>query len=213
MTQGFKVTIAAWPNGGAIPVDYAFCKPAAQGHIEMSRNLSPALAWTGAPAKTRSFAIICHDPDVPSKADDVNQEGRVVPASLPRVDFYHWVLVDIPSDMTGLDAGADSDGITAGGKAPGPTAHGVRGVNNYTDWFATDDAMKGDYGGYDGPCPPWNDELLHHYHFTVYALDVSSLGLQGRFGGPQALAAMAGHILAKDTWVGTYTLNPAVPNG
>ncbi len=213
MTQGFKVTIAAWPNGGAIPADYAFCKPAAQGHIEMSRNLSPALEWTGAPPDTRSFAIICHDPDVPSKGDDVNQEGRVVPASLPRVDFYHWVLIDIPQNITALAAGADSDGITAGGKAPGATAYGVRGINNYTDWFASDEAMKGDYGGYDGPCPPWNDELLHHYHSTVYALDVPTLGLTGRVGGPEALAAMAGHILAKDTWVGTYTLNPAVPNG
>ena len=58
------------------------------------------------------------------------------------------------------------------------------GVNNYTDWFAGDEQMAGDYGGYDGPCPPWNDELLHHYRFTLYALDVPSLGLPGAFGGP-----------------------------
>jgi len=212
MTQGFKVKIAAWPNGGAIPEDYAFCKPATEGHIAMSRNLSPAIAWSGAPAGTRSFAILCHDPDVPSKADDVNQEGRTVPASLPRVDFFHWVLVDIPADVISLAEGADADGITPGGKAPGATANGVRGINNYTDWFASDEAMKGDYGGYDGPCPPWNDEILHHYHFAVFALDVPSLGLDGRFGGPEALAAMAGHVLAKDTWIGTYTLNPAVRN-
>ena len=50
------------------------------------------------PAGTRSFAIICHDPDVPSQGDDVNQEGRVVPATLPRVDFFHWVLVDLPPE-------------------------------------------------------------------------------------------------------------------
>jgi phosphatidylethanolamine-binding protein (PEBP) family uncharacterized protein len=39
---------------------------------------------------TKSFAIVCHDPDVPSKGDDVNQEGRAVPRSLARVDFFHW---------------------------------------------------------------------------------------------------------------------------
>lgn len=213
MTQGFQVTMPGWPNGGPIPDEYAFCKPAAEGHIAMSRNLSPAIAWSGAPAGTRSFAIICHDPDVPSKADDVNKEGRTVPASLPRVNFFHWVLVDIPATVSSLPAGADSDGVTPGGKAPGATAHGVRGINNYTDWFASDPEMKGDYGGYDGPCPPWNDELLHHYHFTVYALDVPSLGLAGRFGGPEALQAMEGHVLAKDTWVGTYTLNPSLRQG
>jgi phosphatidylethanolamine-binding protein (PEBP) family uncharacterized protein len=52
--------------------------------------------------------------------------------------------------------------------------------------------------------------LLHHYHFTVYALDVASLELEGRFGGPEALAAMEGHVLDKATLVGTYTLNPTV---
>src|SRR5690606_29409386 len=69
----------------------------------------------------------------------------------------------------------------------------------------------GDYGQYDGPCPPWNDSIVHHYHFTVYALDVETLGLQGKFGGPAALAAMEGHILAKGSVVGKYSLNPDVP--
>ena len=70
--------------------------------------------------------------------------------------------------------------------------------------------MKGDYGGYDGPCPPWNDEIVHHYHFSVYALAVPSLGLSGRFSGPDALRALNPHVLAKGTWTGTYSLNPSV---
>ena len=150
------------------------------------------------------------DPDVPSVPDDVNQEGRVVPRDLLRVDFYHWVLVDIPVGMKELPECADSDGVTPGGKTPGRTGHGVRGVNNYTDWFAGDEQMAGDYAGYDGPCPPWNDEMLHHYRFTLYALDVPSLGLSGSFGGPEAIAAMEGHVLAESTWTGTYTLNPSL---
>ncbi len=120
------------------------------------------------------------------------------------------MLVDIPASASGLAEGADSDGVTAGGKAPGPSAQGVRGINNFTDWFAGDEAMQGDYGGYDGPCPPWNDEILHHDHVTVYALAVARLGLGERFGAPEALAAMAGHVLAPGAWVGTYTLNPAL---
>ena len=207
MSAVLSVTMDAWKDGERIPGQFAFCIPADEGHVSMSQNLSPAISWGRAPEDTKSFAIVCHDPDVPSAADDVNQEGRTVPASLPRVDFYHWVLVDIAASTTSLAEGADSTGITAGGKDAGPTTHGVRGINNYTDWFAGDADMGGTYGGYDGPCPPWNDEIMHHYIFTVYALDIDSLGLSGTFGGPETLAAMTGHILAKGQCVGEYTLN------
>jgi Raf kinase inhibitor-like YbhB/YbcL family protein len=207
MNKQLEVTIDAWAYGDPIPEEYAFCVPAEQG-CAMGSNVSPAIRWSGAPKDTRSFAIICHDPDVPSKPDNVNKEGMVVSADLPRVDFYHWVLIDIPKHIHELPKGGDSDRIVPGGKPIGPTDRGLRGINNYTDWFASDEQMRGDYGGYDGPCPPWNDELVHHYHFTVYALDVASLGLDGRFGGPEALRAIERHVLAKGTWVGTYTLNP-----
>jgi Raf kinase inhibitor-like YbhB/YbcL family protein len=208
MSKRLDVVIDAWAYGDPIPEEYAFCVPAEQGHIAMGPNLSPAIRWSNAPSATKSFAIICHDPDVPSRLDDVNKEGRVVPADLPRVDFYHWVLVDIPADVHALAKGADSEGITPRGKAPGRTPHGLRGINNYTDWFASDAEMKGDYGGYDGPCPPWNDEIVHHYHFTVYALDVANLRLPQRFGGGEALAALQRHVLAQGAWMGEYTLNP-----
>ena len=67
--------------------------------------------------------------------------------------------------------------------------------------------MEGDYGGYDGPCPPWNDSIVHHYHFTVYALDVEQVDLEGSFTGADALAAIDGHILAKASHIGTYSMN------
>ncbi len=60
------------------------------------------------------------------------------------------------------------------------------------------------------PAPPWNDEIMHEYHFTVYALDVESLDLSGAFSGQDALAAMEGHILAKGGVMGLYTLTPSL---
>ena len=50
-------------------------------------------------------------------------------------------------------------------------------MNMFNMVFAANDAMKGKYFGYNGPCPPWNDDTVHHYHFFVYALSVKSLGL------------------------------------
>ena len=205
-----KLEIPSFPDDGPIPGAFAFCIPADEGHVTFAPNRSPHLRWSGVPSGTQSLAVIVADPDVPSVPDDVNQEGRTVPHDLPRVDFYHWVLVDIPVDLGELPEGFDSDGVAEGGKAPGTTGHGVRGINNYTDWFAGDEQMGGDYAGYDGPCPPWNDERLHHYRFTLYALDVPTLGLSGAFGGPEALAAMEGHVLADSSWTGTYTLNPSL---
>jgi Raf kinase inhibitor-like YbhB/YbcL family protein len=202
----------SFPNDGPIPGEFAFCVPADEGHVALAPNRNPHLIWSDAPAGTRSFALVCHDPDVPSKGDDVNQEGRTVPAELPRVDFFHWVLIDIPAEAREIAAGSHSDGVTARGKEPGPAScnQGVQGINDYTGWFAGDEAMRGDYGGYDGPCPPWNDEIVHHYHFTIYALDVESLGLSGSFTGQQVREAIEGHVLGQATWIGTYTLNPSL---
>ena len=161
------------------------------------------------PTATRSFALLCVDPDVPSQGDDVNQEGREVPAALARVDFFHWVLVDIAAQRRSIARGEFSDGVTARGK-PGPAAPGGtrQGINDYTGWFAGDAAMAGDYYGYDGPCPPWNDARMHHYRFTLYALDVASLPLDGAFAGADARQAIAGHVLAEAAVTGRYTLNP-----
>ncbi len=192
MNSRLDVSIDSWTNGGMIPDKFAFCRPADPGPIEMSDNRNPAIRWANAPGGTRSYAILCVDPDVPSKADNVNKEGVVVPADLPRVDFYHWVMVDVPTSITGIEEGADSDRVTARGKAPGRCTFGVRGLNNYTDWFAGDPDMGGNYGGYDGPCPPWNDEIVHRYHFTVFALDVPTLELSGISTGPRCCARSRG---------------------
>lgn len=207
MTETLTVTIDGWADGAAIPAKFAFGQIPAEGRFELGGNTNPAIRWSGAPAGTKSFALICHDPDVPSVGDDVNQEGKTVPADLPRVHFYHWLLVNIPASTTQIAEGAAAFGVTPGGKAPGQKPYGVAGINTYTNWFAGDPDMGGTYADYDGPCPPWNDSLIHHYHFTVYALDVDTLDVPELFSGPDVLDAMDGHILAQGSYMGTYTMN------
>jgi len=206
-----ELTSKSFTDNGRIPERYAFGKPDGQNHVALAGNVNPHLAWSDVPVGTQSFVVICHDPDVPSKPDDVNQEGREIPGDLPRVDFFHWVLVDIPSGTQEIAEGAYSDGITPRGKA-GPLAlDGTRqGVNDYTNWFAADRDMNGDYFGYDGPCPPWNDSIAHRYVFTVYALDIAELPFEGRFTGSDALKAMQGHVLGQAAITGIYSLNPRV---
>ena len=206
-----KLTSTAFADGGRIPGALAFCVMDPAAHVKLSENLNPDLRWSDVPAGSKSLALICHDPDVPSRPDDVNKEGRTVPASLPRVEFFHWLLVDLPADTPPLARGEFSRGVTARGKNGPQAPRGARqGVNDYTGWFAGDKDMAGRYYGYDGPCPPWNDERLHHYVFTLYALDLARLGLGDAFSGADARKAMAGHVLGQATLTGVYTLNPSV---
>ncbi|MBT9519719.1 MAG: YbhB/YbcL family Raf kinase inhibitor-like protein [Dechloromonas sp.] len=206
-----KLTSTSFSDGQEIPGKFSFCTPDPAHHVCLGNNINPHLAWSDAPADTKSFVVICHDPDVPSQGDDVNQEGRSVPAALPRVDFFHWVLIDLPATVKAIAEGEFSNKVTPRGKPGLQAAEGSRqGINNYTDWFANDHDMSGDYYGYDGPCPPWNDEIIHHYIFTVYALDIEKLPLDGKFGGPEVRTAMLGHILAEACLTGTYTLNASL---
>lgn len=193
---------------GWIPARCAFGKHDPDAHFALAGNRNPHLRWGDVPEGTKSFALLCFDPDVPSKGDDVNQEGRLVPADLPRVKFWHWVLLDIPASTREIAEGAFSDGITAGGKPPAHGPYGTPGINSYTSWFAGDPAMKGQYYGYDGPAPPWNDPRVHGYHLQIVALDVETTGMHGSFDGPGALQAIDAHVLGKATLVGLYAIHP-----
>lgn len=104
-------------------------------------NVSPSLAWKNAPAGTRSFAVTVYDPDAPT--------GH---------GWWHWVMFNIPADVTSLPAGA---GDPKAGKAP------KGAVQSRTDF---------EKPGYGGPCPPVGDKP-HRYVFTVYALKVDKLDL------------------------------------
>jgi len=203
-----KLWSDSWTNGDRIPERYCAGRLAEGGGVAFSDNLNPHLAWSDVPAAAKSMVLICHDFDVPSRGDDVNQPGREVPADLPRVDFFHWVLVDLPPRPTVIAEGEFSRGFSPRGK-PGPALpNGARhGLNDYTGWFADDAERAGSYFGYDGPFPPFNDSLVHHYVFTLYAVSLARLPVDGAFTGPQVREQLAGHVLGEATFSGTYTLN------
>lgn len=71
-------------QGQKIPNQFAFNGMGCTG-----TNLSPALSWSGAPAKTKSFALTMYDPDAPTGSG-----------------WWHWVVYNIPASVTKLDAGA-----------------------------------------------------------------------------------------------------------
>lgn len=206
-----KLTSRSFKDGAAIPGEFAFAVPDPANHVALSSNRNPELSWSDVPEKTESFVLVVHDPDVPSKPDDVNKEGREIPADLARVNFFHWLLLDIPAGTREITAGSQSDGITARGKRGPAAPAGLRhGINSYTGWFAGDPQMEGDYFGYDGPCPPWNDSIVHHYIFTLYAIDEPQLQFEGEITGEAVLKALEGHVLATASLTGTYSLNPRV---
>jgi Raf kinase inhibitor-like YbhB/YbcL family protein len=206
-----KLTSSCFGDNQKIPVECAFCAPDPKSHVGLSQNLNPDLSWSDLPAGTRSLVLICHDRDVPSKPDDVNKEGRSIPASLPRIDFYHWILVDIDPVSGPIRKGEFSNEVTPKGKGGPAGPRGTRqGINDYSAWFAGDQDMGGDYYGYDGPCPPWNDTIVHHYVFTLYALDVAHCPVEGGFKGHDVVNAIQGHVLGSASITGVYTLNPAV---
>lgn len=203
-----KLWSESWGNGDRIAARYAAGQLEGASGVGFAANLNPHLAWSEVPPGTQSLVLICHDFDVPSRGDDVNQPDREIPSDLPRVDFFHWVLVDLPPTLTQIAEGEFSRGFTQRGK-PGPqAAHGTRqGLNDYTGWFAGNPEMAGSYFGYDGPFPPFNDSLVHHYVFTLYATALARLPLDAPFTGTQVRAAMAGQVLDAATHSGTYTLN------
>jgi phosphatidylethanolamine-binding protein (PEBP) family uncharacterized protein len=95
----------SWDNGERIGARFAAGRLDDGGAVGFSDNVNPHLAWSDLPAGTRSLVLICHDFDVPSRGDDVNQPDREVPSDLPRVDFFHWVLVDLPPTLAQIAEG------------------------------------------------------------------------------------------------------------
>jgi Raf kinase inhibitor-like YbhB/YbcL family protein len=117
-------------------------------------NKSPALKWIGAPKAAKSFAVTVYDPDAPTGSG-----------------FWHWMVVNVPANVTELPADA---GAVGGANLPKGAKH-----------------VRIDYGisGWGGPCPPEGDKP-HRYIFTVYALKTDKLDLPD-----DATAAVGGFMI------------------
>jgi Raf kinase inhibitor-like YbhB/YbcL family protein len=193
-----SVKLAGLTPEGNLPLSTAFCLPPGMGK---PGDESPGIRWSAGPAGTKSYVIISTDPDVVRNLSLMNKPGVTIPADAPRMNIYHWVLIDIPAIQHHIPPGGDGAHFVPGGKPIGQAAYGVRGTNDYWPYFnkrpGAPAAMKGPYGGFDGPCPPKNDLLVHDYKFQVFALDVAKLPLSGQFFAPAVFKAMQGHVLAQ----------------
>src|SRR5690606_23632175 len=190
-----------------LPAEFAAGQPVADG-FGFAPNRNPHLAWDDVPAGTRSFALLCIDPDVPTVAGMAGKEGVQIPLHQPRGDFIHWAMVDLPAGLREIAAGACSDGVVPHGKRdPAGPAGSRQGLNDFTGWFADDPDMAGDWRGYDGPFPPPNDLRVHRYFFRVFALDVDTLPVPENFTAAQVFSAMHGHVLAEAATYATYSLH------
>ena len=198
-----RIASASFGNGEQIPAELAM-----GGAAGFGGNRNPHLAWDEVPAATRSFVLLCIDPDVPTVPETVGRADLQIPVEQPRGDFIHWAMIDIAPTAREIAAGSCSDGVTAKGKRNPPGPAGSRqGLNDYTGWFAGDADMGGDYYGYDGPYPPFNDLRTHRYFFRLFALDVDKLPVPERFTAAHVFRAMHGHVLGEALVHGTYSLN------
>ncbi|MGH3496745.1 MAG: YbhB/YbcL family Raf kinase inhibitor-like protein [Nocardioidaceae bacterium] len=151
----FTVTSGDVTDGGPLKDDQV----AAKG------NASPQLSWSGFPAETKSFVVTCFDPDAPTPSG-----------------FWHWVLVDLPADVSDLPAGA------ASGALPGSAFH-----------------VRNDAGdaGFMGAAPPEGDQV-HRYYFVVHAVSEESLGADPDASPAVVSFNLAFKTLARGMVIGTY---------
>jgi len=204
-----EVKVRGIGDDGFIKSEHAYCIRDENGKPGFSngKNSSPSISWSSGPAGTKSYALVMVDPDVPADFTDANKEGKTLPAKMKRQNFYHWVVVNIPAAITSIGEGhGKGSPLQDESTKSGLTFTGTPGINDYPSFMK--DKPKETFLGYDGSCPPWNDEKIHHYHFKIFALDVETLPLkEGEFDGKQAMEKILPHMLTKGEAVGKYTLN------
>lgn len=141
------------------PIDSRYAHPNVGG-----RNVIPQLSWTQGPVGTRSYAITIYDPDAPTGSG-----------------FWHWILADIPADVTEIPEG-------------GPLPEGVR------QWI--NDAQE---EGYSGPFPPPGPS--HRYIHTVHAMPAEHLPADDEAANVQVRFAIHTSQLAEAGVTGTYQVD------
>src|SRR5690348_9138860 len=161
--HAFELSSPDVAAGGAVSARQVYSEQGCTGS-----NVSPGLAWSGAPSGTQSFAVTVFDPDAPT--------GN---------GWWHWAILDIPADVTKLDAGA---GDPRSARAP---KGAVQGVNDFRE------------PGYSGPCPPRGDKA-HRYVFTVYALGADRLPFDSKATDRAIGRYLDAHALGKTSLTATY---------
>lgn len=146
-----KITSSAFEHNQAIPSKYT-CD---------GENINPPLEFSDIPDNAKSLALIMDDPDVPK---NLKPDGM----------FDHWVVFNIPPEITSIDE--DSPPVGVGGE-------NTKGDNAYT-----------------GPCPP---DREHRYFFKLYALD-NILDLGPDATKKDLEEAMKDHILESAELIGLY---------
>ena len=139
--------------------------PLGDAQVADRGDTSPQLSWSGAPEGTQSYVVTCFDPDAPTPSG-----------------FWHWVLVDLPAEVTSLDAGA------ASGALPGKAFH-----------------VRNDAGtaGFMGAAPPPGD-MPHRYFFVVHAVAEPALGVDASVSPAVVSFNLAFKTLARAVIHGTY---------
>ncbi|CAN5333342.1 YbhB/YbcL family Raf kinase inhibitor-like protein [soil metagenome] len=140
-------------------------QPLKDDQVGSAGNTSPQLSWNGAPEGTKSFVVTCFDPDAPTPSG-----------------FWHWVLVDLPADVTSLDTGA------AAAELPGKAFH-----------CRADGGEK----AFMGAAPPEGDQV-HRYFYVVHAVSEESLGVDSDTSPAAVSFNLAFKTLGRAVLHGTY---------
>lgn len=162
--MAFTISSNSFKDGDYLKMTHA--GSADHGFGCAGENVSPHLKWSPGPAGTKSFAVTCYDPDAPTGSG-----------------FWHWLVVNIPPDVTELPLGA-------GGKG-GALPKGA--LQTRTDYG---------FAGYGGPCPPEGDHP-HRYLFTVHAVN-DMLGVKEDTPAAQIGFNLHFKTLAKATIMGLF---------
>jgi Raf kinase inhibitor-like YbhB/YbcL family protein len=159
--------LPAVPSFTVTSADVTDGAPLKDDQVAAKGNTSPQLSWSGAPEGTRSYTVTCFDPDAPTPSG-----------------FWHWVLVDLPADVTSLDTGAGAEGAALPG---------------HSFMCRNDGGSK----AFMGAAPPQGDQV-HRYFFVVHAVKEDSLGVDSDASPAVVSFNLAFKTLGRAIIRGTY---------
>jgi Raf kinase inhibitor-like YbhB/YbcL family protein len=160
VTTVFKLTSPVFENNQLIPVRYA------NKSVNGGQNISIPLTWEDAPEGTKSFAIAIIDRHPIAR------------------NFMHWLVIDIPGDVTSLPEGASNSFKMPPGSRELITTYGTK--------------------GYGGPAPP-RGSGAHDYETTIYALSVEKLDLSDRVSLEEFTRSVEKNALASAALIGKFS--------